>query len=60
MYLNDLYTIPSSLAGVCAMSIPAGFTPTDNLPVGVQLIGKAFAEDSLLRVGKAFEDIIAK
>ena len=60
MYLNDLYTIPSSLAGVCAMSIPASFTATDNLPVGVQLIGKAFAEDSLLRVGKAFEDIIAK
>jgi Asp-tRNA(Asn)/Glu-tRNA(Gln) amidotransferase A subunit family amidase len=42
------------------MSIPAGFTATDNLPVGVQLIGKAFAEDSLLRVGKAFEDIISK
>ena len=59
MYLNDLYTIPSSLAGVCAMSVPAGFTATDRLPVGVQLVGKAFAEDSLLKVGKAFEDVIA-
>ena len=60
MYLNDLYTIPSSLAGVCAMSVPAGFTATDNLPVGIQLIGGAFKEDSLLAIGKAFEDITSK
>ena len=56
MYLNDLYTIPSSLAGVCAASVPAGFTK-DGLPVGVQFVCGGFEEEKLLRVSKAFEDI---
>ncbi len=56
MYLNDLFTIPSSLAGNCAVSVPAGFTDA-HLPVGVQFIGDAYREDKLLRVAKAFEDI---
>ncbi len=55
MYLNDLYTIPSALAGVCAASVPAGFTD-ENLPVGVQFICGGFEESKLLRVAKAFED----
>ena len=55
MYLNDLFTIPSSLAGVCAASVPAGFT-AGKLPVGVQFICDAFAEERLLKVCKAFED----
>ena len=55
MYLNDLYTIPSSLAGVCAASVPAGMTGDTRLPVGVQFICGAFGEERLLRVCKAFE-----
>jgi len=55
MYLNDLFTIPSSLAGVCAASVPAGFTD-GGLPVGVQFICGGFEESRLLRVCKAFEE----
>ena len=55
MYLNDLYTIPSSLAGVCASSVPAGLTK-DGLPVGVQFVCGGFEESRLLRVSKAFEN----
>lgn len=57
MYLNDLFTIPSALAGNCAMSIPAGFTEGTHLPVGVQFIADAFREDKLLRIGRAFEQV---
>lgn len=56
MYLNDLFTIPASLAGVCAASIPAGMAD-GKLPVGVQFIAPAFAEDKLLKTCKAFEDL---
>ena len=58
MYLNDLFTIPGSLAGNCSMSIPAGFTASAHLPVGVQFVADAFCEDKLLRIGKAFEDVV--
>lgn len=57
MYLNDLFTIPSALAGNCAMSVPAGFTEGSHLPVGVQFIADAFREDKLLRIGRAFEQV---
>lgn len=57
MYLNDLYTIPSALAGVCAASVPAGFTSNGNLPVGVQFICGGFEESRLLGVCKSFEEI---
>lgn len=59
MYLNDLFTIPGSLAGNCSVSVPAGFAQSDGarLPVGVQFICDAYREDALLRVAKAFEDI---
>ena len=60
MYLNDLYTIPSALAGVCAASLPAGFTANWNLPVGVQLICGGFEETKLLKVSKALENIIRR
>ena len=56
MYLNDLFTIPASLAGCCAMSVPAGLTSA-GLPVGVQFICDAFREDKLILTGKAFEDL---
>ena len=53
MYLNDILTIPVNLAGVPAISIPCGFS--DGLPVGLQIIGKAFDEATVLRVAHAFE-----
>jgi len=53
MYLNDILTIPVSLAGVPAVSIPCGFV--DGLPVGMQIIGKSFDESTVLRVAHAFE-----
>src|SRR3970282_1521013 len=48
MYLNDVFTIPVNLAGLPGVSIPGGFTQT-GLPVGLQLIGRAFDEATLLR-----------
>ena len=61
MYLYDLFTIPSSLAGVCASAVPAGFTAAsggaqNGLPVGVQFICGGFEEAKLLRISKAFEE----
>ncbi|MDD2850358.1 MAG: Asp-tRNA(Asn)/Glu-tRNA(Gln) amidotransferase subunit GatA [Desulfuromonadaceae bacterium] len=54
MYLSDIFTIPVNLAGTCAMSLPAGFSAS-GLPIGLQLIGKPFDEESILRAGYAFE-----
>jgi aspartyl-tRNA(Asn)/glutamyl-tRNA(Gln) amidotransferase subunit A len=54
MYLNDVFTIPVNLAGLPGLSMPAGFTQT-GLPIGLQIIGKAFDEATLLRVAKAYE-----
>jgi len=53
MYLNDICTIPVSLAGVPAISIPCGMA--DGLPVGLQIIGKPFDESTVLRAAHAFE-----
>ena len=57
MYLNDLYTIPSALAGICASSVPAGFAKDAKLPVGVQFICGGFEEEKLLQISAAFEGI---
>ncbi len=54
MYLSDIFTISVNLAGVPGISIPCGFT-TENLPIGLQLIGKHFDEDSLLKIAYAYE-----
>jgi aspartyl-tRNA(Asn)/glutamyl-tRNA(Gln) amidotransferase subunit A len=54
MYLNDVFTIPVNLAGLPGLSMPAGFTQT-GLPIGLQIIGKAFDEATLLRVANAYE-----
>ena len=53
MYLQDVFTIPANLAGICGVSIPGGFS--EGLPVGVQLLGNAFAEDVILRIADTFE-----
>jgi aspartyl-tRNA(Asn)/glutamyl-tRNA(Gln) amidotransferase subunit A len=54
MYLNDVFTVPTSLAGLPAVSIRCGFSSA-GLPVGLQLIGRAFDEATLLRVAHAYE-----
>jgi aspartyl-tRNA(Asn)/glutamyl-tRNA(Gln) amidotransferase subunit A len=53
MYLSDICTLPINIAGIPAISIPAGFT--DNLPIGMQIMGKPFAEETLLRIAFAYE-----
>ncbi len=53
MYLSDICTLPINIAGVPAISIPAGFA--DGLPIGMQVISKHFREETLLRVAYAYE-----
>ncbi len=55
MYLNDLCTIPSNLAGNASASFPVGLAPADGLPVGLQVIAPPLADDRLYRVGAALE-----
>jgi aspartyl-tRNA(Asn)/glutamyl-tRNA(Gln) amidotransferase subunit A len=54
MYLVDVLTLPTSLAGLPGMSVPCGFTQ-GGLPIGLQLIGPAFEEGRLLRIARAYE-----
>ncbi|MCB9979196.1 MAG: Asp-tRNA(Asn)/Glu-tRNA(Gln) amidotransferase subunit GatA [Rhodospirillales bacterium] len=54
MYLNDVFTIPASLAGLPGMSVPAGLD-ADGLPLGLQIIGKAWDEETVLRVAQEIE-----
>ncbi|MBN2455310.1 MAG: Asp-tRNA(Asn)/Glu-tRNA(Gln) amidotransferase subunit GatA [Sedimentisphaerales bacterium] len=54
MYLADIYTIAANLAGIPAISIPCGFD-SDNLPIGLQILAPAFAEDRLLRIARMYE-----
>ncbi len=55
MYLNDIATIPVNLAGICGMSLPIGLAPEDGLPVGLQIMAPAMADDRLYNVGAALE-----
>jgi aspartyl-tRNA(Asn)/glutamyl-tRNA(Gln) amidotransferase subunit A len=54
MYLNDVFTVPANLAGVPAVSVPAGLSD-DGLPLGLQIIGRAFDEETVLRVAEVLE-----
>jgi len=54
MYLNDIYTVPVNLAGLPGISVPCGFD-NKRLPIGMQLIGKPFDEETLLRLAHAYE-----
>jgi aspartyl-tRNA(Asn)/glutamyl-tRNA(Gln) amidotransferase subunit A len=56
MYLEDIYSVAASLAGICGMSVPCGETK-DGLPIGVQVLGKHFDEATMLRVGAAIEGL---
>jgi aspartyl-tRNA(Asn)/glutamyl-tRNA(Gln) amidotransferase subunit A len=54
MYLSDIYTITANLAGIPAISVPCGLTKA-NLPIGMQLAGAPFSEETLLRTARVFE-----
>ena len=54
MYLNDVFTVPANLAGLPAISVPAGLSG-DGLPLGLQIIGRAFDEETVLRVAAVLE-----
>ena len=54
MYLEDIYSVAASLAGICGLSVPCGTTQT-GLPIGVQVLAKHFDESTVLRVGAAIE-----
>jgi aspartyl-tRNA(Asn)/glutamyl-tRNA(Gln) amidotransferase subunit A len=56
MYLMDIFTISCNLAGICGISIPCGLTGAEpRLPIGLQLLGKPFGEEAILRLGHAYE-----
>lgn len=55
MYLNDVFTVPTSLAGLPAISVPAALSP-EGLPLGLQLIGRHFDEESVLLGGRVLEE----
>jgi aspartyl-tRNA(Asn)/glutamyl-tRNA(Gln) amidotransferase subunit A len=57
MYLNDVFTVPADLAGLPAISVPAGLS--EGLPLGLQIIGRAFDEATVLHVGQVLESAAA-
>ena len=58
MYLSDIATIPANLAGIPGISVPAGLAREDGLPVGLQVLAPALADDRLYRVGAALEAML--
>ena len=59
MYLMDIFTISANLAGICGISVPCGFTQSPKLPIGLQILGKPFGEETILRVAHAYEQSTA-
>src|ERR1041385_4680043 len=55
MYLSDIFTISCNLAGICGVSVPCGFTKSPKLPIGLQLLGKPFGEETILKIAHAYE-----
>ena len=55
MYLADIFTIATNLAGICGISVPCGFTTSPALPIGLQLLGRPLGECDLLRAAAAYE-----
>jgi aspartyl-tRNA(Asn)/glutamyl-tRNA(Gln) amidotransferase subunit A len=58
MYLNDVTTIPANLAGIPGMGLPIGLAPEDGLPVGIQLMAPARADDRLYKLGATLERLL--
>ena len=56
MYVSDILTIPSNMAGLPGLSIPCGLS--EGLPVGLQLVGPQFSENALFRAGHALEQAL--
>ena len=54
MYLDDILTTPVNLAGICGLSVPCGFSKA-GMPIGLQILGDSFMEESILKVGHAYE-----
>ena len=59
MYLSDIFTISCNLAGICGLSVPCGFTKNPKLPIGLQLLGQPFGEETILRLAHAYEQCTA-
>ncbi len=55
MYLSDIFTISCNLAGICGLSLPCGFTANPKLPIGLQLLGKPFGEETIFKIAHAYE-----
>jgi aspartyl-tRNA(Asn)/glutamyl-tRNA(Gln) amidotransferase subunit A len=62
MYLSDIFTVAANVAGICGISVPCGFTSggssesgTSKLPIGMQLLGKPFGEETILKIAHAYE-----
>jgi aspartyl-tRNA(Asn)/glutamyl-tRNA(Gln) amidotransferase subunit A len=55
MYLSDIFTISCNLAGICGISLPCGFTSNPKLPIGLQILGKPFGEQSMFKLAHAYE-----
>jgi aspartyl-tRNA(Asn)/glutamyl-tRNA(Gln) amidotransferase subunit A len=56
MYLEDIFTLPANLAGIPGLAFPVGFD-TQGLPIGIQLMGTHFGEDTLFKAGHAYQQI---
>ena len=57
MYLSDIFTISCNLAGIPGISLPCGFTTNPKLPIGLQLLGKPFGEETILKIAHAYEQL---
>jgi aspartyl-tRNA(Asn)/glutamyl-tRNA(Gln) amidotransferase subunit A len=57
--LSDIFTISCNLAGICGVSLPCGFTANPKLPIGLQLLGKPFGEETILKLAHAYEQSTA-
>jgi len=55
MYLADIFTISCNLAGLCGISVPCGFTASPRLPIGFQLLGNHFEEESIMEIASAYQ-----
>jgi aspartyl-tRNA(Asn)/glutamyl-tRNA(Gln) amidotransferase subunit A len=60
MYLEDIFTIPANLAGISGIIVPAGQSKKEKLPIGVQILGPAFKEETILSIAHSMYQSIQK